>query len=283
MFEKAAKLLAGKRKRLAWIVLAVLATAPPVKSQAVAYIGSFQFATGTYIFNQRTSGLSFMNGFSLSLGDLRLSASIPLIYQSTPYVSYSGVGLIPSGGSEHSELKGRQGGRQVLLPEVIEYEQIGFGDPLFHADLGFIKEGKLLPSLRLSAEIKMPVTDIDSGLGTGEWDYSAGVSISKSVGRTFIFVDVIYWVLGDLAELELRNTWSYSFALGSSLGGGKYAFIATYSGQTQIIESVEPPAFFGIGFSYRIDSKKSLMLNGSLGLTESAPDFTLSFGWRIGF
>jgi hypothetical protein len=283
MFEKAAKLLAGIRKRVAWIALAVLATAPPIKSQAVAYTGSFQFATGTYIFNQRTNGLSFMNGFSLSLGSLRISASIPLIYQSTPYVSYSGVGLIPSGGSEYSALKGRQGKKEVLLPEVIEYEQVGVGDPLFHADLEFIKEGKFFPSLRLSAEIKMPVTDIDSGFGTGEWDYSAGLSVSKSMGRAFIFADLIYWVLGDLVDLELKDIWSYSFALGSSLGGGKYAVIATYSGQTQVIEGLDAPAFFGIGFSYRIDSKKSLMLSGSLGLTESAPDFSLSFGWRIGF
>ena len=61
-------------------------------------------ARGTYIFTQPTSGYFLFNGLTYSSGAFTLAATVPLIYQSTPYVSYTGIGVLPSGGSESSSV-----------------------------------------------------------------------------------------------------------------------------------------------------------------------------------
>lgn len=268
----------------AWVIFLAQAVAPPVWGSTVAYSGSIQYARGNYIFDQTTGSMFMFNGLSFSSEGLNLSASIPVIFQSTPYVSYSGVGIIPSGGSEHTQVSGRKGKNQeVILPEPVDYEQFGIGDPTVSLGLRLLKESKLFPTVQLVVQAKLPLASIEKGFGTGEWDYSGGLSLSKALGKTFLFVDMYYWMLGDLPDLELKDTVSYSIAIGQPLSGGKYALLVSYSGSTNIISEVAPPSFLGFGFSYRIDAKKSLMLNASLGLTESVPDFSVSIGWNIGF
>jgi len=267
----------------AWVIFLAQTVAPPVWGSTVAYSGSIQYARGNYIFDQTTSSMFMFNGFSFSSEGLNLSASIPVIFQSTPYVSYSGVGILPSGGSEHTQVSGRRGNQEVILPEPVDYEQFGIGDPTVSLGLRLLKESKLFPTVQLVVQAKLPLASIEKGFGTGEWDYSGGLSLSKALGKTFLFVDMYYWMLGDLPDLELKDTVSYSIALGHPLSGGKYALLVSYSGSTNIISEVAPPSFLGFGFSYRIDAKKSLMLNASLGLTESVPDLSVSLGWNIGF
>jgi len=268
----------------AWVIFLAQTVAPPVWGSTVAYSGSIQYARGNYIFDQTTSSMFMFNGLSFSSEGLTLSASIPVIFQSTPYVSYSGVGILPSGGSEHTQVSGRKGkDQEVILPEPVDYEQFGIGDPTVSLGIRLLKESKLLPTVQLVVQAKLPLASIEKGFGTGEWDYSGGLSLSKALGKTFLFVDMYYWMLGDLPDLELKDTVSYSIALGQPLSGGKYALLVSYSGSTNIISEVAPPSFLGFGFSYRIDAKKSLMLNASLGLTESVPDFSVSLGWNIGF
>ena len=268
----------------AWVIFLAQAAAPPVWGSTVAYSGSIQYARGNYIFDQTTSSMFMFNGLSFSSEGLTLSANIPVIFQSTPYVSYSGVGILPSGGSEHTQVSGRKGkDQEVILPEPVDYEQFGIGDPMVSLGLRLLKESKLLPTVQLVVQAKLPLASIEKGFGTGEWDFSGGLSLSKALGKTFLFLDMYYWMLGDLPDLELKDTVSYSIALGQPLSGGKYALLVSYSGSTNIISEVTPPSFLGFGFSYRIGTRKSLMLNASVGLTESAPDFSVSLGWNIGF
>jgi hypothetical protein len=270
------------RLAVAGAITVALATAAPASGGAVSYIGSVQLAQGTYFFDQTLRGVSFMNGFSLNAGAFTLSASIPLIYQSSPYVSYSGIGVLPSGGAESDLVKGRQGKEPVVLPEPVEYRQYGVGDPLLYMGIRLWEEGKVVPSLQVVGQAKVPLATLESGFGTGEWDYGAGISLGKRLGGVFLFADLGYWVLGDLPDLELKNPWSYVVSMGLPLSGGKAALMLSYSGLTEIIAGVEPPSALGLGLSIRVGSRSSLLFNGSLGLSESSPDFSASFGWSIG-
>ena len=235
------------------------------------------------IFNQTTQGVFFINGFSISLEGFALSASVPLIYQNTPYISYRGVGLLPSGGMESAEVGRRHGKEPVILPEVVNHKKYGIGDPLLYMDVRLWKEGRILPSLQLVAQAKVPLAGLEGGFGTGEWDFSGGVSLTKKVGGVMIFADLNYWKLGDLPDLELKDTWAYAFSMGFPLSGGKYGLMVSYSGMTEIISEVDPPSSLGAGISVRVGSKSSLMINGVFGLSESTADFSLSLGWSIGF
>jgi len=239
-------------------------------------------ARGTYIFTQPTSGYFFFNGLSYTSRAFTLAATIPLIYQSTPYVSYTGVGVLPSGGTASSAVNQRQGRDPVVVPEIVEYNRYGVGDPVIMAGLTLVQESRSMPSIQLSGQVKAPIASVDKGFGTGEWDYSAGVGVSKKIGRVFLFADVNYWILGDLPELELQNAWAYAFSLGHAFSGGKYALMASYSGISEVIAGVAAPSSLGLGLSVRVGTGSSLMLNAAFGLSEASPDVSLSLGWSIG-
>ncbi len=271
------------RPAVAGAILMALAAVPARPAGKVYYTGSLQWALGNYFFNQTTQGLFFFNGFSISSENFTLSASVPLIYQNSPYISYSGVGLLPSGGTESAEVGRRHGKEPVVLPEVVNYKQYGIGDPLLYMGVRLWKEGRILPSLQLVAQAKVPLAGPEGGFGTGKWDYSGGVSLTKKIGGVLIFADLNYWKLGDLPDLELKDTWAYALSMGFPLSGGKYALMVSYTGMTEIISEVEPPSSLGAGVSVKVGSKSSLMINGVLGLSEATADFSLSLGWSIGF
>ena len=263
-------------------VMLVALAAVPAAGGTISYTGSLQIARGTYIFTQPTSGYFFFNGLTFSSKTFALAATIPLIYQTTPYVSYTGVGVLPSGGAESSSVNQRQGREPVVVPEVVEYERYGVGDPVITASLTLVKEGRAMPAVQLSGQTKTPLADVDLGFGTGEWDYGAGLGLSKKLGNVFLIADVSYWILGDLPDLELQNAWGYAFSFGHAFSGGKYAFMASYSGITEVIAGVASPSSLGLGFSVRVGAGSSLMLNAAFGLSEASPDLSLSLGWSIG-
>lgn len=267
----------------AGVIIGMALAAGPAAAGSISYVGSLQMASGSYFFNQTTRGYYFVNGFSFSEGAFTLTANIPLIYQSTPYVSYSGIGLLPSGGADSSLVSRRQGKEQVILPEPVAYNKYGVGDPLLSIGFRLWREGEFVPSAQITAQAKIPLASLESGFGTGQWDYAAGLSLGKKVGSAFLFADLTYWKLGDLPDLILKDAWSYGFSLGRSFSGGAFSVLASYAGYTQIISWVAPPSSLGLGLGFRVGAKSSLMLNASFGLSESSPDVALSLGWIMGF
>ncbi len=123
----------------AGVALAILAAAPPTSSQSLEYSGSLQVSSGDYIFTQRTTSLLLFSGLSAAAGPFRLAASVPFIYQSTPFVSYTTGVLVPSGGPEHSDVSGRMGGGgrmgrsggdvgEITLADTSVADDVGVGD-----------------------------------------------------------------------------------------------------------------------------------------------------------
>jgi len=264
----------------ALLILSVRLNTSP--GHAATYTGSVQLTSGEYIFSERTTSLSLYNGVAFSAGPVGMYVSIPITYQSTPWVSRSGSGMIPSGGDEHSEVGGRTDGGRMTLADTVEYDQVALGDPMLHADLEVLKERKAMPSVYVTADLKAPLADLDRGFGTGEWDYGAGLSLVKGFGRSLLLIDVTYWVLGDLPDLELHDPVAYSFAVGHTLAAGKYSVLVSFSGYSRILDEVDPPVQVGIGANYSLDSGTILSGNAALGLTESTPEVSVSLGWQIG-
>lgn len=270
------------RTAAAGAIFMALAATLPAAAGEFSYTGSFQLASGSYFFNQTVRGYYFSNGLSFSSGAFSMTAGIPLIYQNTPYVTYSGIGMLPSGGSESSLVEQRRGRETVLLPEPVDSRRYGVGDPLLDLGLRVWEEGGIIPSALISVQAKVPLASLESGFGTGKWDYAAGLSLGKRIHSLFLFADLNYWMLGDLPELELQDTLSYGLSLGLALPGGKAAMLASYSGCTEIIRGAEPPSSVSLGLSLRIGARSNLMLNASFGLSESSPSLALSFGWAVG-
>lgn len=282
-------------RRFAWWTAAVAvcaaATVPAQAQTTINYSGSVQYATGSYIFAERTHSVYLFNGLDLSHGRLQASVSLPIIYQSSPWISYSVVGSVPSGGPQQGTVGGhgpgggqgtgrRRGSDPIVLPDTATYADIGVGDPSLRADLTLLR-GTTGPTVRLAGSAKAPVADVDRGFGTGAWDAGLGVALAQRLGSWFLFGEALHWWLGDMDDLTLQNAVSYSASIGRAFQSGRLGVLASFSGYTEIIDTAAPPLQTALGLSYQFGGGAySLSTTVSAGLSESMPDVSMSLGWR---
>ncbi len=291
-----------KSRRTALVVLAAsafaaVAGAAPGQESQLTYSGSLQYASGNYTLSETTRSFLLFNGLTYEKGRWSFSASIPLIDQDTPFVTYVGGTPVPSGRQQEVDpgtsmdggMSGTSGsgtgrGRTVTVPdpETLNFSESGLGDPVFRGDFT-VSEGQA-SGVRFGVygAAKAPLADEDSGFGTGEWDYGAGVTLSKRAGSTLLLADLGYWIFGDLQDFELNDPLTYSFALGRSLGGGRYSLLGSISGYTETVDGVDGPVEAGVTVQRLNSSGRSFSVTFSAGLTESAPDYSFSTGWRVG-
>jgi hypothetical protein len=141
-------------------------------------------------------------------------------------------------------MHGSGGGGSVVVPDTdtLTFDETGVGDPLLGVDFGVLGPGDTGGTgakLGLYVAAKLPVADEDSGFGTGEWDYGAGVTVSGKAGVTLLFADLGFWVFGDLPDLELKHPLVYSLGIGRPLPKEKYSILAAVSGYTETIEGAD--------------------------------------------
>ncbi len=287
-------------------LLVVTATAP---AQSVTWSSSVGYAQGTYVFSETFRSYSWLNSLTLRAGPLDVTASWPLLAQNGTVLSYvAGGGVVPTGGPDNAAVRRRVGGQTIpvrpgrrhgssndmqdafgsmLVADTVADSltvagtgdfEIHAGDPVFGATVAAYEGSGAVRSFALEAWTKAPVTSIESGVGTGAWDYGAGASVVMGSGRTLLFANAAWWVLGDMPDLELRDALFYSVALGVPLGGS-WSMLTSASASTRIIEGSDPPVSAHLLFSRSLSDGASFSLGAGLGLSESASDFSASLGW----
>jgi hypothetical protein len=262
------------------LVLSTLVT--HAAAQDVAYTGGVQFATGRYLFETRTNSVYVLSGLDVAAGPLRLAASIPVVVQSTPWIT-SGPVPLPAGGQQAGELTRQmgRGHRRIVLPATGLETLVGFGDPLLRGEVELVRDAPNHPSVRVLAGAKPPLASIDDGFSTGAWDYGTGVSVSKRAGVHSFSADASFWHFGDLEELPLKDAWSYSASYGRVLAGGRWSLFVSGSGFTTIIDGQDPPVQIALGIGRAFSSRRALTGMLSFGVTDTAPDVTVGIGWRL--
>lgn len=296
------------------LLAALILVAPPLRGQELSYDGSLQFSTGDYLFTERTSSAYLFSGLRIDWDRVTLSADLPVIWQSTPWVSYTGGVPIPSGGPQHGEvgdtLRRRGGGPgggsgpggdgsgpggpegsvtaavtdrgAIPLADTVTYDEVGVGDPTLRMAVELVPGERGPLSVTLSGTVKIPLADPDAGFGTGEWDGGAVLGLSRRMGEAFLFADVGYWVYGDMPGVELADPVTYAAGVGLVPGGGRVGLLASVSGSSRILEGTDPPLEVGLGLNFGLPGRRSLGATFSLGLTESSPDFSAGLGWTFG-
>lgn len=266
--------------KTAGAVVFVLAVLSSVEAQSITYNGSVQYSTGNYIFTDRTNSFYFFNGITLSENLFQITATFPIIYQNTSFISYLGPVVVPTGGKQSGMIVNRKGKKRITIVDSPSIQKTGVGDPNIH--LNFLIAGqKGNTSLHVLANMKFPVASFESGFGTGEWDYGLGLSLNHRSGRFFIFADATYWILGDPPDLKLIDPVAYGVAIGYLIPGTKIGTMATFSGYSKIIESVNPPVYAGFGLNFQVNKNIGLNIGSTFGLTDSTPGVSLAFGWSI--
>lgn len=293
--------------------LAALVLAPALRGQELTYDGSLHYSSGDYLFTERTNSAYLFSGVRVAWDRVTLSANLPVIWQSTPWLSYTPGVPVPTGGPQQEEvgdsLQRRRGGggpggngagpggsggsasavgpsfqqaAAIPLEDTLRYDEFGAGDPTFRLAVEVVRETDGSPSVTLSGSVKPPLADPDRGFGTGAWDGGASLGLSKRVGEAFLFADLGYWSYGDMEDIELKDPVSYGAGIGVVPGGGRVGLMASVSGSTRILEETDPPLEVGVGVNVGFAGRRSVSATLSFGLSESSPDVAAGIGWSLG-
>lgn len=254
-------------------------TLPSVAAQGVAYEGGVSLATGSYIFTTRTTGMTIATGIAYTVGRVTLRAGLPVFVQNTSLLAGSGAGMMPSGGGSGANagsggMMGGGGGGTAMA-----HYRAAAGAPT--VQLGWRVVNRAGTTVTLSAATKIPATDT-TAYGTGKWDLGGWLSLThRPSGRTFGGLDVAYWHLGDLPQLDFRDP-----ILGTATVGRLFptAWAGTLfvTGGTAALRGYEPPVSVGAGVTHL--GRPSLLwgFTVAVGLTETAPEFSIGASWRVG-
>jgi len=281
-----------------------LALVAPLEAQTLHYEGSVGLATGTYIFTQRTSSWSVSTGLAFSAGPVTFRANLPVFYQNTTLVASTGTGFLPTGGSSSGTVADtsayrstRDGNRRLALiapafdlalsnegdpvnvpTSAVTGYQWATGDPFL--SLSFFGLQGTRVGLILGGSIKVPVNDTAS-FGTGAWDVGGSLSGSAALSaRVMLGVDLGYWYLGDPPGLEVTNPVLFGGTL-SVLAGRGWGTSVGISGATPSIPGFATSLSATAGL-LRLGGAGSFGALASVGLTETAPDVSVSVTWRLG-
>jgi hypothetical protein len=124
----------------------------------------------------------------------------------------------PTGGSWDDEW--RTGIGDILL--AADHLVAGGGIRLFHLDAGL--------------QVKAPIADDEKGLGTGEWDFRAGVSGEYRFWSVTAFGGAGWNRLGDPSWIELNDVWDGYLGLEGYAFGERVVIAGWIDGHEEIVE-----------------------------------------------
>ena len=279
----------ARRVALAVAVSAVATVALP--AQSLSYFGGLQYATGDFIFTQRTWSAYLLTGLSWSSGRVRVSASVPLVMQPAGWQQYGGTGMmVPTGGSPGSAGgaagngsgmgSGMSGG--AMMPSTgMLFSRVGIGDPIGRVDVALLRGDAEHPVVSLVGAVKAPLADVGRGYGTGEWDVGAGLSGAVTVRGMVVFAEAVYWKLGNPPGGSLRNAVAFALSMGRTLPRSHWSVLGTVAGASSPWTGFEAPVQAGMGVGYLFDSGSSVFATAAAGLTRTAPAISMGLGWRV--
>jgi hypothetical protein len=231
---------------------------------------SFNYLKGDYGTDDDVEIIYVPFTFGVKLDRFRASLTLPYIRQTAQNVVVTGGGVAKKN-------------RRSSTTTDSDTEQ-GLGDILLRTSFVVLKEQELFPEIEPYLKIKFPTADEDRDLGTGEFDETIGVDLSKGFldGRLTAYLTLAYTFVGSPSGEDFDNSlgWSIGAAFGVTPPFSVFAFL---DGATAIASDQDDPVELRVGAEYRIT--KALKLTGSVmkGLTDGAADWGVSAGLALRF
>lgn len=257
-----------------WFALSVFCFAVPVFG---AELSEMQSASPPSL--SLGIGAEFESG-SYGSGSTVETWRIPLLVQWTPQERVGLILEIPylhqSGGGETVLLGGRRmtlrdsgmGGRRSSVSET----RSGLGDITLDVDVKLLLEDGATPRVSVLAYAKLPTADRDKGLGTGEFDWGAGLGIGKTFGVWALRGKALYVLPGSSALYDASAYWDWSVGLGY-LGGTELYPELALSGGTAAFAGEDGPLELTARLDILNSERTSLGLYLKGGLNDASPDW----------
>jgi Putative MetA-pathway of phenol degradation len=237
------------------------------------FSSSVNYSIGDYGTNKDTTIVYVPFTFGVRPVDtLWINVTVPWIYQSSQNVVVTGGGV-----ATRKKATGK-----FAQPATATTES-GLGDVLLKVSY-VLPEGKtFIPEIEPYVKIKFPTADKDRGLGTGEFDETIGVDLSKQlIGALYGYVTVAYTFVGSPPGADFSNSFGWSVGAGYTLIPS-LSFFAFLDGATAIAPGQADPLELRVGAEYRLF--KALKFTGAVtrGLSNGSPDWGLSAGLTARF
>jgi hypothetical protein len=237
------------------------------------FSSSVNYSIGDYGTNKDTTIVYVPFTFGVRPVDaLWVSLTVPWIYQNSQNVVVTGGGV-----ATRKKAKGK-----FAQPATATTES-GLGDVLLRVSYVLLDEKPFLPEIAPYMKIKFPTADADRGLGTGEFDETIGVDLSKQfIGPLFGYVTVAYTFVGSPPGADFHNSFGWSVGAAYTLIPS-LSFFAFLDGSTAISPGEADPLELRVGVEFRLT--RALKLTGAVsrGLSDGAADWGLSGALTLRF
>ncbi len=197
-----------------------------------------------------------------------------------PYVRISGFGTVtmgPSGPIQVSHNPGRgmfgvssAGFSTTTLTKVTES---GIGDVTAAVGYSFLPAAADGLLIEVNGRVKFPTADEKKGLGTGEFDYSTQVDLSKPFGALTPFVTAGYTITGDSDRIDYNNVFYSSVGAAYSLTDA-VNLKASYDYRQKATDDADNAEEASVSLSWRMNDTWSATVSGSTGFTNASPDWS---------
>ncbi|MEI7596317.1 MAG: transporter [Bacteroidetes bacterium] len=115
----------------------------------------------------------------------------------------------------------------------------GIGDLEITLFYQICSEKKVLPSISISGEVKIP-TAKNTQIGTGKTDYTPFLIMSKTTGKFFTSVNLSYTFLGKPSGVDVSNLFNYAIGTIFTASPKSILFAEVY-GNTSAVGGAETP------------------------------------------
>jgi len=222
----------------------------------------------TLIYVPFTLGVKPIDGFTLGL-------TVPYIYQTGQTI------VITGGGVGVRKDKQRQLG--TATQNQVTSTEHGLGDVLLKGQYVLFEEQSVLPEIAPYLKIKFPTADSGRGLGTGEFDETVGVDLSKTLFPRFVsYVTLAYTFIGSPAGTKFDN--SFGWSVGAAyLVAQPFSVFAFLDGSTAISPGQANPLEVRVGADYRVTQALKIFGSVSRGLSDGSADWGVSAGLALRF
>lgn len=282
------------RSSLMVLSVCVLLSAASVHAQTNWYAtGYLQYSQGNYIFGSNTSTFYLVPGLRYESGGWSASVILPIVSQNNNLVTGAGGMLLPHGGSNMNMSSGTGGmmGDNGSSTMGGMSSLVGLGDlfltgecQIIHPDIdestgGFGTDANS-PILGIDVQVKVPTASTLNNFGTGKFDFGGSLNYRQLFGVYVIMANAGYLVLGKPAGVDFKNPFSYGGGVGRFVGHGNFSLALMYQGYTTILFGYPPPNQASLGLNFKATSDLIWTLLLSKGLTDTAPSFGITGGFR---
>lgn len=245
-------------RKLALFGLGALLLEGAAAAQSLTLSAGAEYTSGDYGGDASTDVFYAPIALSMNSGDWSVRASVP-------YLTVSGPGVFL--GEDLPLVRGRDTPIRQADEEVS-----GFGDLSVQVSKTTQLDDAGLWELDITSRVKLPTADEESGLSTGEMDYSMSADIIHHIGVWSLFAGGGYRVNGDPDGLDLSNIASASVGAARYTSGGSSWGVA-YDFSQAASDGVDDAHELSTWLSFGLTDDVRLQLYGLGGLSSGGPDY----------